>query len=142
MVGMAWFLLGLWGLSLVLQVVVVSYLLGSRKWHVYRGLTAYLGINILQSCFLYGLYRSSGFNSINAKHAAWISQIPVLSMRAWALVDLCRLLLERYRGVWGLAWRILLFLAISLIALSVLTAGSTWENIVPHMNMGMEWITV
>jgi len=142
MAGIARFVLWLWGLSFLLQATVVFYLLGTGKWRIYRGLLFYLSANISQSIFLYSTYTVWGFSSPTAKRLAWISQIPVVTMRAWAVMDLCRLLLDRYTGVWSLAWRILALLGLALVLGSVLTAGLGWEHIVPNVNINLEWTTV
>src|SRR5215468_5201596 len=139
MAGIARFSLWLWGLNIVVQATVVFYLLGTGKWRLYRGLFFYLSVNILQSAVLYYSYTVWGFTSPTAKRVAWLSQIPVLSMRAWALMDLCRLLLNRYTGIWSLAWRILALLGFVLVSGSILTAGRGWEHVVPKLNISLEW---
>src|SRR5438552_19110400 len=100
MAGIARFELALWGLVTLLHVILVVYLLASTKWRQYPGLCFYLVVNLLQAVLLYYYYATWGFDSVRTKHAAWISQVPVLCMRAWALVDLCRLLLRPYSGIW------------------------------------------
>lgn len=142
MVGIARFELVLWGLSLLFQVTLVTYLFATRKWRHYPGLSFYLLVNVLQSVFLYYCYARWGFLSIPAKRAAWASQIPVLGMRAWAVLDLSRVLLKPYSGIWGLAWRILALLGSALVLGSLLTAGRGWQQIVPNLNVSLEWTTV
>ena len=142
MAGIARFELVLWSLSVLLQATLVVYLLSSSKWRQYPGLCFYLIVNLLQSAFYYYSYSHWGFYSMRAKKAAWVSQIPVLCMRAWAVVDLCRLLLRPYSGIWGLAWRILTFLASALVLGSILAAGRGWAQIVPNLNVSLEWTTV
>jgi len=142
MAGIARFELVLWSLSVLLQATLVVYLLLSSKWRQYPGLCFYLIVNLLQSAFYYYSYSHWGFYSMRAKKAAWVSQIPVLCMRAWAVVDLCRLLLRPYSGIWGLAWRILTFLASALVLGSILAAGRGWAQIVPNLNVSLEWTTV
>lgn len=142
MAGIARFELVLWGLSVLLQATLVAYLLSSSKWRRYPGLYFYLTVNLLQAAFYYYSFSHWGFHSMRAKKAAWVSQIPVLCMRAWAVVDLCRLLLRPYSGIWGLAWRILTFLGSVLILGSILVAGHGWAEIVPNLNVSLEWTTV
>jgi hypothetical protein len=142
MAGIYQFEFVLWCVSLLFQVTVFTYLLFSRKSRAYPGLTAYLGMNIFQSVFLYAIYIKWGFGTAPTKRPAWISQIPVLSMRAWAVADICRLLLNPYAGIWRLAWRILALLASGLVLGSILTAGRDWNAVVFNLNISLEWTTV
>jgi len=142
MVGIANLELALWYLSLVLQMTVVFYLLARRLLSLYPGLSAYLLVNILQSCLLIVTYRLWGIDDSRAEQLAWISQIPVLVMRAWAIADICRLLLARYRGIWGLAWRVLLTLAAGLIVFSIFSAGRQWDHAVLKASASLELTTV
>jgi hypothetical protein len=142
MAGIDRFEWDLWRLSLLLQSTAVVYLLATRKWLRYRGLCFYLSVNILQSVFLYYCYTNWGFLSMRTKQAAWASQIPVLLLRAWAVADIARLLLRRYSGIWELAWRILTLLGTALVLGSLLTAGRGWAQVVPNLNISLEWTTV
>jgi hypothetical protein len=142
MAGIPPFELALWGLLVVLEIVVVVLLLRRGRWRTYPGLTLYLIVNLMQGGFLFSSYASRGFTSTHSKYAAWLSQIPVLCMRAWALLDICRLLLSRYRGIWALAWRILAALGSVLVVGAVLTAGREKSQIISNLNSSLEWTTV
>lgn len=142
MAGIGRLLLALWGFLFVLQAILVIVLLRKQRWRIYTGLFAYISVNFLQGIFLLLLYSIWGFTSVPAKRAAWLSQIPVLCMRAWAVGDICRLLLRRYVGIWALAWRILALLGSALVLGSVLSAGRGWARIVPNLNVSFEWTTV
>lgn len=134
--------LALWGFNFALEAILAIVLLRRQRWRVYTGLFVYISVDFLQSVFLFLLYSSWGFTSIPAKRAAWLSQIPVLCMRAWAVGDLSRLLLRRYVGIWALAWRLLALLGSGLVVGSVLRAGRGWAQIVPNLNISLEWTTV
>jgi hypothetical protein len=115
----------------------------SRKlWRVYPGLLAYLSANVLQLCLLLSVYRAWGYRDPRSSLAAWSSEIIVLLMRAWAISDICRLLLGRYRGVWGLAWRLLVILATILVMYSTASAGLVWNTAVLKATIGLELSTV
>jgi hypothetical protein len=134
--------LALWYLSLALQTTVVFCLLARRLVSLYPGLFAYLVVNILQSGLLIVVYGRWGFEDFRTEQLAWISQIPVLVMRAWAIADICRLLLARYRGIWGLAWRLLLIVAAGLIFFSIFSAGRKWDHAVLDASASLELTTV
>jgi hypothetical protein len=142
MAGIANLELSLWYLSLVLQTTVVYYLLARKLLYLYPGLLTYLLVNIVQSCALVMAYRYWGFYDSRTEHLAWTSQVPVLLMRAWAITDICRLLLSRYRGIWGLAWRLLLSLAVVLTFYSFFSAGRKWDHAVLRASASLELTTV
>ena len=142
MAGLATWVLALFYLSLALQVVVVCYLLSRKLWLVYPGQSAYFLVNVLQGGLLIAAYRRWGYFDHRTQLAGWGSEILVLVMRAWAIADICRLLLGRYRGVWGLAWRLLLVLGISLIGYSIIAAGRVWNQAVLKANIGLELSTL
>jgi hypothetical protein len=134
--------LALWYLSLLLQMTVLYDLLIRKLLSLYPGLFAYLLVNILQSGLLVSTYYYWGVNDSRTERLAWISQVPVLLMRAWAITDICRLLLARYRGIWGLAWRLLLSLAVLLTSYSVFSAGRKWNSAVLRASAALELTTV
>lgn len=142
MAGIAIWESALWYLSLALQAFVLFQLLSRRLLSVYPGLSAYLTVNLLQSCMLMVVYWKWGYRDPLTARLAWTSQVPVLLMRAWAIADICRLLLARYWGIWGLAWRLLLFLATGLVLFSVLSAGWKWDYAVLKANISLELTTV
>jgi|SRR5882724_362086 len=129
-------------LSFALQMVVIYYLLSRRLWPVYPGLLAYISVNVLQGCLLFFLYRHWGYRDHRTAQVAWGSQILCLLARAWAIADICRLLLGRYRGVWGLAWRLLSALACGLVLYSLASAGLVWNQAVLKASIGLELSTV
>lgn len=132
----------LWYLSLGLQITVVAHLVVRGRLFVYRGLCAYLTANVLQSAVFLATYLHWGRSDFRSEHLYWIAEIPVLLMRGWAIADICRLLLAPYRGIWGLAWRLLLFLATGLVFYSVLSAGRRWDHAVLKANISLELTTV
>jgi len=142
MAGIANLELALWYLSLALQLTVVLYLMIRGRMFIYPGLSAYLVINILQSCLLMVAYYRWGYGDFRTEQLAWMSEIPVLFMRAWAIADICRLFLGLYRGIWGLAWRLLLTLAVALVFFSILFAGQKWDHAVLQANVSLELTTV
>ena len=125
-------------LSFALQMVVIYYLLSRRLWSVYPGLLAYISVNVLQGCLLLFLYWHWGYRDLRTARVAWGSEILSLSGRAWAIADICRLILGRYRGVWGLAWRLLSALACGLVVYSLASAGLVWDQAVLNANIGLE----
>jgi hypothetical protein len=62
------------------------------------------------------IYLLFGFQSATYYYADWFTIGVDLLARTLAIVELCRYGLRAYRGVWALAWRILIALAVFLLA--------------------------
>lgn len=97
----------LWGASFLAQAVVCSILLLRRHFRTLPFFTAYIVLNLCQATFLYPVYHRYGWASNIAYVSAWWSEAITLLARAFATVEVLRLVLIPYRGIWGLAWRLL-----------------------------------
>ena len=51
----------------------------------------------------------------------------MISTRALAVAEVCRHLLKRYRGIWALAWRLLLPCTALVFVYSIVAATHVWE---------------
>jgi hypothetical protein len=69
--------------------------------------TAYVCLNIAQSLLLYQIFRYYGDHSHIAFLVGWWSEAITLLARLLATVEILHLVLISYRGIWGLAWRLL-----------------------------------
>ncbi len=65
-------------------------------------------------------------------------QALVLCARALAVTEVCKHLLSRYRGVWALAWRVLLACAAIVLLYSGLAARHGWAFVLPKAERGLE----
>ena len=70
--------------------------------------TAYLTLAVIGTGVRWVVYGVFGFGSWTAYDVAWISNGILLAARGLAIGELCFCLLGAYRGIWALAWRILL----------------------------------
>ncbi|MGB6198975.1 MAG: hypothetical protein WA871_01695 [Candidatus Acidiferrales bacterium] len=70
--------------------------------------TAYLTVVLVSAGVRWAVYRVFDFGSWAAYDAAWIASAITLTARGLAIGELCFRLLCAYRGIWALAWRILL----------------------------------
>jgi hypothetical protein len=97
----------LWAAN-VLALLAIGALLFIRGY--FRRLpffTAYIVLNICQAVFLYPIYHYYGDKSNAAYIAGWLSEAVTLVARLCATVELLRLALIQYRGIWALTWRLL-----------------------------------
>jgi hypothetical protein len=70
--------------------------------------TAYLTVLALSDGLLWAVYRIFSFGSWTAYEAGWITHAILLAARGLAVGELCFCALRAYRGIWALAWRMLL----------------------------------
>lgn len=97
----------LWAASLALQVFVGVLILVRRHYRKLPFFTAYIFLNIAQAAVLYFIYRFYGYTSHMAYVSAWWSEAITLVARVAATIEVLRAILTPYRGIWGLAWRLL-----------------------------------
>src|SRR5260370_8601078 len=96
----------LW-LTIFLNGGLLVSLLYRRNHRVLPFFFAYVFFNLLQGFVLFGSYRIWGFNSPLSNRIAWGTQGLVIISRALAVAEMCRRVLGKYRGIWALAWRML-----------------------------------
>jgi hypothetical protein len=96
-----------WTASFVLQAVVCAILI--RRGHIRKlpVFAAYVALNLCQAVFLYAVYGYYGRTSHIAFEFAWWSEAVTLLARLFATLELVHIALISYRGIWGLAWRVL-----------------------------------
>jgi len=111
--------LALWAATTLVTVILLGLILARRLELKFPFLTAYLGVNLLQTAVQLSLYEIFGFQSDVTYAVAWALQAVVILARALATGEFCYALLGRYLGVWALAKRILLYSAVMVLALSI-----------------------
>jgi hypothetical protein len=99
--------LALWAATTLVTVVLLCLILARRLDQKFPFLTAYLGVNLLQTLAQVVVYEIYGIRSNVTYAAVWGSQAVVILARAFATGEFCYALLGRYLGVWALAKRIL-----------------------------------
>lgn len=111
-----------WAASFVVQLALFGILIVNRHFRRLPFFTAYVCLNLCQALFLYPVYRSYGQFSHTARLAGWCSESITLLARVFATVEILNLVLIAYRGIWGLAWRLLA--ATSVVVLVCVTVAS------------------
>lgn len=99
----------LWAFSVLAQLVVLALLLLKGNFRRLPLFTTYIGLNICQAALIYIMlaYWHTRSDSSTDKIVSWVSEAATLVVQALATTEVLRLVLNPYRGVWGLAWRIL-----------------------------------
>jgi len=98
----------LWATTTLVALILLALIISRRLDREFPFLTAYLGINLLQTVLQLVLYQLYGFQSELTYAAVWASQAVVVLARTLATAEFCYQVLGPYIGVWALAIRILL----------------------------------
>lgn len=131
-----------WALSVVCECILFVLMLFRKQYRVYPAFFSYLVVDTFQAVALFTVYKVWGFASSFAMHFGWATQAVVLCSRALAVAELCRNLLRQFKGIWALAWRLLILSAGSLVSYSVVKAGWKWDETVLRMNIGLEFTII
>jgi hypothetical protein len=111
-----------WGLCFALQVGVMALLLARRSYSKFPAFTWYLAGSLVQNVAQFLIYKSWGFTTPDGRTAAWSLQAVMNVLRALAVLELCRQVFERYRGIWAFIWRTLA-ICVAAVALFAITFG-------------------
>lgn len=131
-------LLVLWIVNLGIGAFLLLLLVARGNFRHYPTLTTYLALNLILGIAAFGVYHRWGFFSGPAWKIAWSMQGLVIFARAAAAVEVCRHMLGRYRGVWALAWRVLLACAGLVLIYSLLAAKGELGFLLPKIARGLE----
>jgi hypothetical protein len=97
----------IWGASIVAQLALCGILIIRGHFRRLPFFAAYVCLNVTQSLLLYPVFRHYGDHSHIAFLVGWWSEAITLLARLFATVEILHLVLISYRGIWGLAWRLL-----------------------------------
>jgi hypothetical protein len=115
----------LWVVSILLQILVTVLLIRNRYYWQLPRLTAYVALNVCQAIWLLGVYARYGFGSHESQVLFWISDSLTVLARVLAGFELIQRLLQGYRGIWGLAWRLL---AVSFLGVLFYATAERWSG--------------
>jgi hypothetical protein len=99
----------LWAIVFLVELAVCGLLFIRGYFRRLPFFTAYISLNLCQAVFLYAIHRYYGDGSAAGYIAAWLSEAITLAARLCATVEVLRLVLMSYRGLWGMTWRLLAF---------------------------------
>jgi len=128
----------LWAATTLLSAALLTVILLRKQQRHFPIFTGYLIVNLLQTAFQVFVYNRYGINSDLAYSWAWGSQVLVVVTRAFAAVEFCRGVLERYSGIWALAIRILLLCASMVFFAAVLFGKDGFRYAVLTLEIGCE----
>jgi hypothetical protein len=114
-----------WAASFVVQLALCGILIIFGHFRRLPFFTAYVCLNLCQALFLYLIYQYYGGYSQVAFLAGWWSEAITLLARLFATVEILRLVLISYRGIWGLAWRLL---AVTSVVMLICVSVASWGD--------------
>jgi hypothetical protein len=138
MAAIALFQQALWALNSAGDIVLLTLLVVRKNYRSYPAFSLYLLVDLTMGATVLFVYHLWGFDSATAYRVAWGAQGMVLFARALAVAEVCRHLLSRYRGVWALAWRILLLCVAVVLSYSILAARRDWRLALLTADRGLE----
>jgi hypothetical protein len=127
-----------WALTTALELSLVAQLLRRKLGRIYPFFFAYLLSVILQSAASVVLYRHADIDKVAFWKIAWGMQGMVVTIRALTLVELNRKVLSPYKGIWALARRLLLGVAVVVIVYDLLLSEGHWQWLVMNGVRGLE----
>lgn len=128
----------LWGCALGLQLAILFLIAAKKHYRTFPATFSYLLISLLQSPIVYLVYSVWGFGSWAAFRVGWLSQAIVTAARWIAVCELCHLILGPFRGIWGLAWRILALSGSAILFTALLLGGHDLTRRVSTFDLGLE----
>jgi len=113
-----------WNLSIFIRAFLLCLLVFNRNIRSFPYFAAYLFANLTKAIALLLAYQAWGKESWPTYFVAWSWEAVVACLRALAIAELCRRLLGHYRGIWSLAWRVLLSCVVLIVTYSAIDVVS------------------
>jgi hypothetical protein len=128
----------IWAATAMVQVFLLSLLVVRRNVKSYPAFTTYIFMTLAQSGLVFMAFKGWGFFSSVSWRVGWATQSVVLGARAFAVAELCRHILGRFRGIWVLARSILFFSGVVVLVYALVTAKHEWRLLLNTMELGVE----
>lgn len=130
-----------WAASVLVQVIVCAELFLLGHFRKLRWFTAFISANVCQAVFLYLLYRRVVPSSKAGIELAWASQGLTVILRTMAALEILRMVLQIYRGIWGLGWRLLVLGFGGVLAYTAIDAGKNIRWVILAADRGLHLAT-
>jgi len=128
----------LWAITTVVALILFSLIFVRSLDRQFPFLTAYLGVNLVQTVAQVLVYQFYGFDSDVTYASVWASQAVVVVARSLATGEFCYRVLGHYRGIWAMAIRILLTFASVALGLSLFFGKDGFHYGVMTLEMASE----
>ncbi|HYT19978.1 MAG TPA: hypothetical protein VEW05_07060 [Candidatus Polarisedimenticolia bacterium] len=128
----------LWAVNTVAGVFLLVLIAVRKHYRAYPAFSLYVLLNLVLGVLIFLVYRRWGFFSNLSWLISWGMQALVLCVRGLAVMEVCKHLLSHYRGVWALAWRILLGCASLVLLYAGLAARHGLRFVLPKAERALE----
>lgn len=128
----------IWFLNVALQVCLLMLLVLRKDYRRFPAFCSYLAVNLLQFATFVTVFPRLGYASHAAWKIGWGSQGIVVVARAFAVGELCRHVLARYRGVWALGWRMLASIGVVVLAVAASFGRHDLQAGIVTLDLGSE----
>src|SRR5258708_14980756 len=128
----------LWVVNIAAGMLLLILAADRRNYRAFPAFSLYLLTNSTLSVLVFLTYYRWGFTSPSFWWFSWGMRVVAVSARALAVAEICRHFLARYRGIWGLAWRVLLACAASVLIYSCIAAKYQWKLALIRAERGLE----
>jgi len=119
-------------------IKLVLLLLARKDYKEFPAFFSYISADLLHASIMLVIYLKYGYDSGPFYWVGWGTQTVVLTARGLAVVEICRHLLGRYRGVWELIWRVLFAVAFAVLLYASLAARHVWFMFFPNFGRSVE----
>jgi hypothetical protein len=123
-----------------MQLALCGILIIFRHFRRLPFFTAYMCLNVAQGLFLYSIYQHYGQYSYAAFLGGWWSEAITLLARLFATVEILHQVLIPYRGIWGLAWRLVAGTSVVMLVFVVATSLGDAERALMRADRGYNLI--
>jgi hypothetical protein len=127
-----------WNLSILLRALLLCLVLWRKNARSFPFFVLYLSANLAKSLLLNLNLNVWHLSEKSSFLLAWGSQSVVICTRAFAVAEICRLLLAGYRGIWALAQRILLSCVVVVLLYAYLVSKHQWNLAILGANRAVE----
>lgn len=128
----------LWGATFFLNAGLILLLLYRKNHRVFPFFFLYILLDFLHGVAVFESYRVWGFYSAISFKIAWGTQGLVIVARALAVAEICWRVLAKYRGIWGLGWRIFLAVGGFVLAYALGVGGHSWQLVAVTVDRSLE----
>lgn len=136
--GVAPLIQELWAVTSIVQILLLCLLIARRNVRSFPAFSAYIFMTLAQSGLLFVAIKGWGFSSLVSWRIGWATQCLVLGARAFAVAELCKHILGRFRGVWVLARWILLTSGSAVLVYALAVANHNWRLGLNTTELGLE----
>lgn len=127
-----------WAIAMFLAVWLAIAIIRHESYGKFPFFFAYVLATLAQNVLFALSYRQWGFTSSASLKIAWGAQALVVSARALAVAEMCHQVLAKYRGVWKLAWRLLLTAATFILLYAWVASRGSWQFAILNLDRGLE----